>query len=540
MSDFLRDNAYSAHDVTEKIREHIEKLNEINADLAAKGNQIGNLSKNRSAFVNVAEYGAKTDGTADVSVIVQDLLDDGYKKLMFPEGTYRFDTTILIHDKAGLVIEGAGADNTIFTAGANLQFNTSRLPAIGLDGNYNKQTFFIITMYDGETDRLNRAARNMNFRGFTFDGSSYYRQIHGISGQGIAFCKFDNILAKKMKSVGDIDAGNADYGKSYHLDFNDIRSIDCEYHIKPTVPAGVTAEIGTTWRFTNNAIDKNKYGYQLTQLNYSTMIDCSVDNLEMGSYAYDINKCKGLEIINPAVEARYKKEGIAGFENCGSGFFKVADSVVSMRGGFWVGGDRAGLGTGNISDYGITKSLMLISGNSRIEITNPVFDCQVGTSTSVRYPLYVENNASVIFHTGENTFQSGDVQAYDTAITHIIDRDGNITAKKGASRTATVKLIGFDNALDTINTTTYVGQVSANLNTAISTMDYQINFGGLGISDYTTVGLPTTTNPWGILFVKRAGNYISQRLHLTNNDFYIRTSSNAGSTWSAWTKATTS
>lgn len=149
MSDFLRDNAYSAHDVTEKIREHIEVLN----DLRQTVNGVN----------NVKQYNVVGDGVVGDSDSIQAMINTARQNVIangltsfytidLPSGTYVIDKEIKMSPYIklktnGIVIFKVTFNGTAFwiapTAGDPIYENNDTTKPIHLRKNaWNKGDYF--------------------------------------------------------------------------------------------------------------------------------------------------------------------------------------------------------------------------------------------------------------------------------------------------------------------------------------------------------------------------------------------------------------
>jgi len=81
-----------------------------NALVLHDGATQGGIQVARESVVNVADYGAKGDGTTDDTSAIQNAIDTGAKTILFPEGVYKTTTSLNISSSASsdIILQGKG------------------------------------------------------------------------------------------------------------------------------------------------------------------------------------------------------------------------------------------------------------------------------------------------------------------------------------------------------------------------------------------------------------------------------------------------
>lgn len=76
--------------------------------------RTGTLESHTAGWVNIAEYGAKGDGSTDDTAAIQAALNTG-KRVLIPAGTYRVTSTLTWNTPRGLVLEGSGNRSAVLS-----------------------------------------------------------------------------------------------------------------------------------------------------------------------------------------------------------------------------------------------------------------------------------------------------------------------------------------------------------------------------------------------------------------------------------------
>lgn len=374
--------------------EIVDKFDDHTAQLVEVGKQ------------NVVLKGIDNTGTNDISQLVQDLIDEGYTKLYFPEGQYRFDKSVIVNRVDSLELYGDGDKNTTFIAGADLTTNcttttdTTNIPSTSLS----KQAFFIIA-----PSPTGSAIRNIHFNNIGFDGTSYSKSLIGIHSSEIATSSFKNIYGLKLFATIEIDTDG------YLLYFEKVFSASGVWSIKQTGR-------GTSWNLKQCSQEYMEKGWTFTDLFYSVMDNCTCDHIYKGNYAYNFNKC-GLTLLNSACEVRFESGGTA----FGGGLFKIegTTSFINFIGGTFWSGYNANVGGGSTeADFNLT-SLMLIQDTNKIKFQNVAIDCAKNNTDYEQFDMTLNNSSKVIFENSGYLVET-DIIVNNASVLQFIDGKKNI------------------------------------------------------------------------------------------------------------------
>ena len=406
---------------------------ELNTDADDNGKVIvtsgGARWVRETSKINVDMYGADPTGNNDSFSAFQSCMFNN-KQIDMSEGTYLLSDVLIIHNKSGFKLTGAGEDSTVLKASTDLTLDTQRIVDLGLAdaSEYATNALFLITEYDGENDRPLFAARNHQFVGFTVDleGSPAERIAHAFTSPNNSHSQWKDIKVRYAMSHYYGSVFSDERSRHYHLDWNNCRSVRSVHHCWNGYPSTSLFSIGTTWLYRNNSLVTTDNGYEMLGLNYSAIENSSVDNNKKGSYAIYALDCSGLNIDTPGVETRLEKAGT----DFGGAIFKAVGSSITINSGFFVGGDKDEVGSGIITDYddgsGTVANSLFVLDDSIADITDVTGDWQVGSSSTVLWPWYLENGSVLRYNQGRTN--SGDLDSHfdvnDTSYADIKGREG--------------------------------------------------------------------------------------------------------------------
>lgn len=508
----------------------VEKITR-NKEVAELSSQLEHIVKKE---VNILDYGADLTGTVDSSDAIQRAINEGVR-VMSPPGKVLIKKPIVVHNKNGFHFECSSTQGVEFITDVDLTLDKKALP-LTLEGYDNVNAFFVLTFYDGENNRVNYPARNMTFKNISFKSSSPNNSA--FHAYGLAHCNFRDIVGENLNSLFRFENINKDTSRFYYLDFNNCRSIRNKYHIFLDEMQDGQSVYGSTWQIQNNNLTRCENGFLLYGLVYVDIIGSGIDQQKQGSYGFVIKNSHALNISSCALEVRYQGNGGAEDLNAGCGFINIYNSSVQFDSCYFAGGDKNGKGTGNVSDYGI-PTFSIIDMNSSVIFNNMWIDCAKSTNLTNRYPITLKNGSYLLFNKIKNTtFQ--DFEVHDNCFVNIQKDNGNVEIKKGDTH-AGAKIVGYDNLLDSYDDTTLVGSAISNnltLNSLTSTRVYKSNpssfENGTTITDVKVQMNYPINDRWGIIKVFRVGTYIEQIYTNNSNRYFIRISTDGGTSWKEW------
>ena len=286
-----------------------------------------------------------------------------------------------------------------------------------------------------------------------------------------------------------------------------------------------------------------KSPYNIKGVLYSNAINSSADNVYKGNYVWDIQD-SNINLTGCAVESRYEFRGDV---NTGSGLIRALDSDVVVSGGNYLGGDSAGDGTGNISDYddgtgNVSDGLIVCKSNgngSSITFINAQINIRSGAAQSDRYPVVVKGSRAVArYMTTYNLWQSSDLVCQDGGKGLVFDIDGDIILKDETSqRVISKSAISTNNELLISQTgddrANYDLFSLASSGLLLSGIYYRVNIANLG-GDLTDINWPTSAAGFGVASYILTGIYGYIEVQQTNGDMWRATTTDSGGSFSNW------
>lgn len=321
MSDFLRDNAYSAHDVTDKVREHIEQIGSqqkktdgivsvlayatLQDALTAIGTQektlyipmTVNVTANLTIPTNINlkfDKAGKFNVSGGVTLTINAAIEAGLWRIFDGSGTVAGKPRIeAVHPEwFGAKVDDASIDNTLYLDKAQKFFPKVRLSA----GVYNLLTSFV-PVYSATFEGVGQVSdttanlsiikqlsnvptiqlgkplatfRNLSIRGLTTNANN-----HGVFFPSIGSrAHFENVYIESCGGDGVSANGTSTYGVDY-VQFSNVKISSCEgYGIRLDLdPAGGNGFNTST--FINVECTKNqKGGFYINQARSLTFIRC--------------------------------------------------------------------------------------------------------------------------------------------------------------------------------------------------------------------------------------------------------------------------
>lgn len=231
------------------------------ADILSRFTQIDDsitdIKKNQYTIINVLEHGADNTGVADVSALVQSLIDT-YTTLYFPKGTYLFENPVNISKSFVSII---GEQGSVFKKNTT---NVGTFENTQFSYLYNKNCFFNVC-----------ASSDYN----------QFFQLEKIRFFGNVDCCID-LSYSCYTNVCGCYAGDTKgfiYSKGGFCNINENNRTRC-------TETSYIFDGGTSHYFKRCAVDRgsgNSNGFSIRNSSYCLLDNCSVDGI--GSIAYAIN-----------------------------------------------------------------------------------------------------------------------------------------------------------------------------------------------------------------------------------------------------------
>lgn len=500
--------------------------------------------------MNITHFGFKKNTpSSDAGIYLQRVVDSGaYTSLShaLPSGVVYWGTSVLSH-AIPLKILGKGGQRTVIVPSSNCQFDTSRIPSgVDLPLEYACNALIVITRYNGESNNSTSTQRDIEVGGFSFDasGTAYERQVGIIFAGGISHSGWHDIYhtaADYVYYAKNMSDGNS---RHFYVTFKKCRGQDSNSQVDTDWTKAISTQQGSTWLFEDCAGGKyRKSPYNIKGVLYSNAINSSADNVYKGNYVWDMDNAN-INLTGCAVESRFEFRGDT---NTGSGLIRAVDSDVVISGGNYLGGDSAGDGTGNISDYddgsgNVSDGLIVCEstgGGSTITFINAQVNIRSGASQSDRYPVVVKGSRAVArYMTTYNLWQSSDLVCQDGAKGIVFDIDGNIVIKdENGERVISQSSISTDNELMIAESgdtrSDYDLFALALSGSLLPGIYYRVNISLLG-GDLTDVNWPTSAAGFGVANFILTGTYGYIEVQQNNGDMWRATTANSGTTFSAW------
>jgi hypothetical protein len=364
------------------------------------GTTAGRWKRIYSGSVSVKWFGAKGDGIADDTVMLQTACNYARInniKLYVPSGEYLLTSPLyfdngLTEEYLNINIIGDGVNKTILnyttstTFGVSTRLSPARVAgASGLDTDSYNVAACIIIFAPNSTN-----IRNVNISGISFKGSSSgYKVAHGIYAPRIALSSFSNLSLNGLSSG--IYCNNM-----FVMNFDTIKIDDCIHPIEHTKT--VSDYGGTSTSFNNVSATNCEHGFSFDNLVYSNMDSSSAEGWSVGNYGFKaINRTimtlNGFGLEHGAGAGVYLE---------GAGATSYANNTIGGRTMITMNSGSLGLGdTTNtiITDFGVaTESLfsvikrdasLIFNGGLWIQEFNGGVHIPVSLEYDSSYPLVV-------------------------------------------------------------------------------------------------------------------------------------------------------
>ena len=488
----------------------------------------GRIKRVTQGFVNPEMAGGFDSDSIQIAI-------DNHLDVRLTEAEYIFTNPVVIHDRAGLSLTGAGKNSTKLTSNGSMLLDTAVIQALGFAdyADYaNQNCFFMITEYDGENGRFGYSARSHKFEGFSVDleGKVGEKLVDIFSSPSLSATEWKDIKQRYCKLLYNGWVLSDGTGNHFHLEWNICSSVFCVGHVEGDFANAIGSSLGTTWVLKNNTLSGCDRGYKISGINYPTIDSCSCDVNAQGSYAIDIDTCKGITLITPGVETRYNTRVVG----LGGGILRVKDSSGVITGGFFVGGDFDELGTGSISDYGVTDSLLVID-NSSLDVINIAGDWLKDSTPNNFWPWYLQNGSNLRYHQGADSnsgTSDSDFSVQDTSIATVLSQNGENDRKitNGLVRAASYEHKGVFTPIisdassggnNATATTTHGYYLRNGSQVEVSISITGINTAGLTAGNQVFItGLPFLSESKAG-FIRSSSNIISARIAFTGNPMAV-------------------
>jgi len=309
--------------------------------------QLDDIMVNAKDFIQSGDNG-------DLSLAVQRAIDSvgnavtNGAEILLPRGQWDWKTPVVINQKDGLTIKGAGRWATRLIAKSTLQF----VDDLGLVDDYNTNAYFIVTrrrvtgIGAGGTDPagVDSHARHLKFEGFSFHGqyndgvTDYSKTINGIFTHGMSHCYFMDIYGEYLKYGVDFGTYGVYRCKAIHGEWSNC--INGFKNVK-----------GTTFDVSSWGYVRTDEGWELNACHYSTLTCCAVDHWGYGKYAYTLDGI-GITLNSCGME-----KGYGGALNV-KGRTAVVFNAFNLAGGALPGADHY-TGQDELADFGVTDFSVL-------------------------------------------------------------------------------------------------------------------------------------------------------------------------------------
>ncbi|CAH0531259.1 hypothetical protein VHP8226_04196 [Vibrio hippocampi] len=167
----------------------------------------------------------------------------------------------------------------------------------------------------------------------------------------------------------------------------------------------------------------------------------------------------------------------------------------------------------------------------------PTIDARKGPPATPRWPIHVEGDSRLEFVQAQDG--SGDIltdfDVKDTSTVEVTRNNGTKAVIFGPD-TQSKYLRMSHYVADYFDNEKFVGR-NESIDVASETMLYRVNFGALGLEDYTVLGMPENW-AFGQLHVTATDLYVTQDITLTKDGSpsYRRVSVDRGQTWKSWSQ----
>lgn len=338
--------------------------------------------KQNISYISAIEYGVKADGKTDNTEIIENLINNGYTNLYFPNGTYLFNISIT---KNNISFLGESKIGTIFTPYSDekavIELNST-------NGNISNSCFSNFTIYNN--------ASFINTEGIAFIGTNendrhIFKDIivqngfkYGIHMEGRCIWSiFENFWIENC-DIGLILNGS---GVKNLLTFNNIYIRNCKY--SGLVLDGSTDTFKTisfnNCNFENNCRNTTQtiqYAIKLSNFDEISFINCYIENNSNGtSTTYAIycdgtyNRC--LNILSSLIWGQeygiYIKGVIMSGTINGNRLINSIDDIM--------------IGTNSNNGGGHEESGFVLGGNTLSHPVTKVHDINMNVSITTLNPL---------------------------------------------------------------------------------------------------------------------------------------------------------
>lgn len=332
--------------------------------------------------VNVIDFGAVGDNVADDTTAIQaavNSISSTGGKIVFPAGTYKITSPIILPPLGGISILGDGRNTTkIQKSGTTAASGTTSRLIPG--GGGSSETFNVdaVLICDHPDDSYYYGLSIKDIQ-LSQDASSNGYVIY-------APRLAQSLIEMVILTLGSSSTGSVFYSKDHwNSDWSrvDIQNGTYGFHIDPD-----TTSAGTSLNLKSCFANGCQYGYHVEGLYYSTFISCAADNTKVGGAAYRFaaNTTGG-----GTVESNVTMIG-CGTENTTGRNLLVTDSTLNIMGGLF--GEATGLQTSPSTFFTET---FLIEGASKVQM----FGCQHTPKSSIDGISVEDTSELVLYHPAE-------------------------------------------------------------------------------------------------------------------------------------------
>lgn len=379
----------------------------------------------QDAVINVKDYGAIGDNTADDTSAIQsaiNALSSNGGVLRFPAGTYKITSPLILPANGGISIIGDGRNCTVIEKDGTTAASgtTSRLIPNG----------------GGSSETMNVDAVIICDHG---DSSYYYglsiKDIHlkqDTSSNGYVI--YAPRLAQSKIEMAILTLGSSSTGSVFYTKDHwnsdwvrvDFQNGDYGFHIDPdTTTAGTSLNLQVCY------VNGSKFGYHVAGLYYSSFISCACDNSGAGGAAYRFaaNTTGGGTIESNVTMIGCGTEGAVGRH------LLVTDSTLTIVGGLFSEAD----GYQALPSTFFT-STFLIEGASKVQM----FGSQHTPKSSIDGFSVEDTSELVLYHPAEvgGTFGTLNIVNADATTKILRFKDGLFDGSAGGS--TKIEMRAFD------------------------------------------------------------------------------------------------
>lgn len=498
-------------------------------------------------------FGAIYDGFFDNSPVLQRMIDVGVLDICLDAkggDTVGMGSPILLHGSAGLRVRGLTTKAKLKPL-TDMAFDSSRLEGLGLPdiGEYEgRRCFFIITEYDGENGRYNKAARDYAFHNLSTQIlSGPVREISLVSSPHASHIKFAHLRLEGLKYLYDGWLLSNSRSRHYHIDYAHIRLMECvsltsdeyvegnQYIARNGEKASEAAGFGTSKNLHEVTFEASREGLKFHGQNYSQVGPFSLDNNWPGNFALDIFDSEiGFGVIG--MENRLRR--IRG--ESGGGAVRIKDSIVSFQQLTLFGGDGDGNSSAGspITDYddgsGTVDDSLFVIDNSRVYINALQADLPRAPNGS-QWPIVVKNGSTLQVNLAvyNGIAGPGDFDVRDTSVVHLRRADGSETWVFGPDAPTYGEL---QNAVATGgDDKTCIGNPDLDVRFDLQpNVPCRVNQGAAGGTDPSDFGLPPAVwggSYYGLLTQEGVGQYRALVYRQSDGRSFSRFK---GASWGDW------